>query len=259
MLRELKVINKDIDIFERLSDVLLDSVFMGRRPTGNYYSIFMRFQGGRLSNGRISQPQYAPSARDEDRRIVAEDLSAFQKFSAIDYDPKASFWARIYGVKPSQQEFARLKRRVAKDTQHPAQLLDMWKTGVLPEFQGAFPVARINWFAVYHTCVTVLERFTTHARKTGLKKLGGDPEHWEEKAVTGVQVVLMLLSCVSDGEGNKAFLRMLKGVEGKEVLDAEQQARDTLPPLVGEPLIVARKALVEVVEGKTIQDFLWDL
>ena len=133
MLRELKIIKKDIEIFEKLSEVL-DAVFMGRRPTRNYYSIFMRFQGGRLSKGRISEPEFAPSARDDDRRIVAEDLSAFHKFSMIDYDPKASFWARIYGVKPSDKEFARLKRRVAKDTQHPAQILDMWNSAVLPEF-----------------------------------------------------------------------------------------------------------------------------
>lgn len=77
MIRELKIIKKNIDIFERLSEVLLDAVFIRRRSTRNCYSIFMRFHGGRLSNGRISEPKYAPSARDDDKRILAEDLSVF--------------------------------------------------------------------------------------------------------------------------------------------------------------------------------------
>ena len=111
--------------------------------------------------------------------------------------------------------------------------------------------ARINWFAVYHTCVTVLEHFTTHARETGLQTPGRDPEHVEDKAVTGVQVVQMLLRCVSNGEGDKAFMRMLRELEGKVAVVQQAQGM--------EPLIVARKALKEAVKWKTVSDFLWDL
>lgn len=70
---------------------------------------------------------------------------------------------RDYLVDHSQITEKDYREADAKFNDEPsiAKFIERCQDAVLKEFQGDFPVARINYFAVYSLCVEILQRMTT--------------------------------------------------------------------------------------------------
>ncbi|KAF4304050.1 putative amidohydrolase 3 protein [Botryosphaeria dothidea] len=170
-------------LLDALSDLFIDAVFMGRLPTSNYQSIWLRFLGGgvekknlRGKDGKkfaITLPK-RPKDSDFQKRIEAFNHSLFHDLYASDWRGNPGFWAQIFSNKTrktaSKQEMIDMDAKLHKNPW--GQALEKMSAVVVSEFNTSFPIARVNFFAVYMICVDMLTEIARRAVENPPKELG---------------------------------------------------------------------------------------
>ncbi|KAI9705500.1 MAG: hypothetical protein M1836_006255 [Candelina mexicana] len=172
-----------VPLFEGLSKVFLDVIFLGECPSRNFASCLMRFMGGRIrfSNahpGRTYSAQHScgwdmemPRApifegkglRKEisDERFKYDKFSLFYQIKEAGYTLNDGLWAQVFGgrkgKKASRREKFEARRKLERVTtsHHPLHYVEQ---AVLKDFEGDFPVAKINLYEVYLACANIVSR-----------------------------------------------------------------------------------------------------
>lgn len=241
-------------LLDALSDMFLEPVFLGRLPTSNFDSIWLRFLGGGIEKKTIrgkdgkkftmtlpKQPKDPNNAADFQKRIDAFNLSLFHNLYDSDWMGRPSFWAQVFTNKEkktaSKQEMSRWD---AKLHQKPfGHALGMMSSVVASEFNGSFPIARVNFFAVYMICVDTLTEVAKRAVENPPEELewareaGLDDTNVDAAAGFGfLAVLLMNVDALAD-KGLKASLLNHSGLR------------------------IVQEAIDHIWGEKKLEDFLW--
>ncbi len=172
-----------VPLFEELSRIFLDVIFLGERPSRNFASCLVRFMGGRIRfnnahSRRNHSTQHSCSwdmeiprvavvqgkgMRKEisDERFKYDKFSLFHQIKEANYALDEGLWAQILGgkqgKKASRREKLEVRQRLERATasHHPLRQVEQ---EVFKDFKGEFPVAKINLFEVYLACTNIVSR-----------------------------------------------------------------------------------------------------
>ncbi|KAI9724024.1 MAG: hypothetical protein M1812_000742 [Candelaria pacifica] len=172
-----------VQLFEGLSEMFLDVIFLGERPSRNFASCLMRFMGGRIRfnnahSRRTHSSQHsctwdmemprAPNFQGKglrkelsDERFKYEKFSLFHQIKGANYTLDDELWAQVFGAKrgkkASRKEKLEVRKKLDRATtaDHP---LHQVEQEILKDFEGDFPVAKINLFEVYLACANIVSR-----------------------------------------------------------------------------------------------------
>ena len=181
-------------LFDSLIDSSLSSiVFPGGLPCRNFKACYTRSIGGRLrfdshkykgchKSGTHSMaiPAHAAKATAElsiqkcepsaDHRFDIEKISLVHYIKHHSYHPTKANWKRVYDLGNTEQQ-CQLDLKISKgdgkgvcshhsgSNDHslcPAHRLQHLQKALYIEFTGNFPIAKINFFAIYLICVRVI-------------------------------------------------------------------------------------------------------
>ena len=195
-----------IPLLESVCCTLGDIIFPGGRPSRNFKNCYLRYMGGRLRfNGQRSShrsgchsmaiPAHTAKAtagfgsRGEvkDPRFDCHKVSFFHSIKAKNYQLDDAAWKYAHNVGNSQNQPCSSTRKAWRPCSHQAQSEDKYshwspqdrfgclRRAVLSEFQGLFPVARIDLCKVYlalvHTVDLISDRFHGDGARPGQKCL----------------------------------------------------------------------------------------
>ena len=299
-----KVLKRPIPIMEKPCSMLLNAVFMGRRPTSNFRSSLFRFLGAKVEKVRghrgrenmpprpdfhadigkshvIGDPKHLPQAWGKDRRIKPEDLSKVYNMHSRDFHMYAGWpkdreavgavfgrkskkakrsinnepGKRIWGPnddRPSDHDFdeedwtmhagRNMMRLVNDNLRDEINILD----------DDAFPLTRVNAFAVYVLLHDILRRVAQKAEQDFAST--NDQAKFEmlrqatfprAAGVAGAMISTMM--DFVDGEG-KSEVKM-KGRDGRKMIFFTDSSV---------MLNWVAEALVEATEGKDLPEhYMW--
>ena len=274
MLQQLEIGCPQILILEQLRNIFKPVVFACKKETkrdfGNIFELFRggaKFyrkelpqgqfqilgQGGRpwehrhaLSKGsKISLDKLAPSAHHE----------SFNRM----YNLSEPFWIGVTGD-------PKIKRRCNMEKTHedlfarypPSELLSRTREFIRPEYEGTFPLARVNCFAVLRLSQEILLAIVARFKDLGLAAwppemhdlMAPDFSHVPspdiQHAIKGVSTVMRLVDGTTLGLDRHGSSR--GKVNSKHWRDYVRK----LPPVV-----LLRETIVKVCEGTNLEDFLW--
>ena len=175
-----------IPLLEQLRDTFSDTLFPGGRPSRNFRACCLRYMGGRLKfkpdasdhksgSHHMAIPGHAAKAnagfglRKEanDSRFAYCKISFFYHVKEKDYLVDEGFWSR----KPPH---SCVLRRDDEGRAHTHNLpeqdltsLSHLQKAVLTDFAGPFPIARINLFQVYMSCVQIISIISGRTHDSG--------------------------------------------------------------------------------------------
>jgi hypothetical protein len=174
-------------LLEELCNTFKDILFPGGLPERNFKASFIRYKGGRLHFGPHSSdhksgnhhmvvPAHTAKATAgfgshkevKDPRFEYRKVSLFHHIKERGYHLDDDLWTRVYDLadaeesEPLKEQPKRRKgsHRRRSSSDHTAvsmqDRLAQLEKAMLREFTGPFPVAKINLFEVYLTCVRIV-------------------------------------------------------------------------------------------------------
>ena len=231
MLRQYDAIDEETIVLEKLCTVVTQGVFSGSRPDCNFFARYAAFMGGRLSfdrskrhkpnpngeicpccgdrakpsngadrNWRITMPKHCT------KQLISHHISAFDGLHCCRFQHGCHCWPHVWhGLEKGKNVTAKQISQARDELSvHPcASILDHLEGVVGAEFEGDFPVAKINWLEVYITCTEISANVS---RAVHFDSEGPTPifaynhEHW---SVLGLSFVDGLLP-LADNFPNKA-------------------------------------------------------
>ncbi|KAL8794107.1 MAG: hypothetical protein Q9195_003292 [Heterodermia aff. obscurata] len=268
-LKQLDHIEAEPVLLERLCDLMGQQVFGSvSGPRTDFFRVWARYAGGEreydplLHSTSNFYESYSPQEdilpfkpRDrlwrvathkfkEDKRISLSNLSYFYALESTRYDLNGvegvTTLARMLhgkekGGDATDEETAKV--RDVLSNQFLALTLENMQPSIVSELEGEFPIAKINWFAVYMTCTGILELIGKyfHASATDQEQKSRMEKDFH---VTGVRWIEMFLTTADQGTRHR---RARKAWEKKEEAHINAAAA------------IIRNALVE----KKTADFVW--
>lgn len=184
VLRELNSFTS-IPLLEQLRNTFNGVLFPGGRPSRNFKACCVRYMGGRLKfkpdasdhksgSHHMVVPAHTAKAtagfglRKEanDTRFAYCKVSLFYHIKEKGYHVNESLWSRIhapvdhdtcaFGKLPKRHTCAHnLPKQTTTSSNCTHQLSDLQRA-VLDDFSGTFPIARVNFFQVYMSCVQII-------------------------------------------------------------------------------------------------------
>ena len=197
VLRELTSF-QSIPLLEQLRDTFNNVLFPGGRPDRNFKACCVRYMGGRLKfnsdasdhksgSHHMAIPAHTAKAnagfglRKElnDTRFAYCKISLFYHIKEKGYHINESLWSRAYPVvhhktcaSGKDQKGHTCTHNLPEQynssfsyPHHPPQL----HKAVLTDFAGPFPIARVNFFQIYLSCVQIISIISdkTHNKDRG--------------------------------------------------------------------------------------------
>ena len=179
VLRELNGF-QSIPLLEQLRDTFNHILFPGGRPVRNFKACCLRYMGGRLKfrpdasdhksgSHHMAIPAHAAKAsagfglRKEanDSRFAYCKISMFYHIKEKGYHVNENLWDRIQAlahahVSGKHQKGDGCTHDHPKREEPCTHQLSHLQKAVLIDFAGAFPIARVNFFQVYISCVQII-------------------------------------------------------------------------------------------------------
>lgn len=174
---------RSIPLLEQIRDTFNDVLFPGGRPSRNFKSCCVRYMGGRLKfkpdssdhksgSHHMVVPAHTAKAtagfglRKEanDMRFAYCKISLFYHIKEKGYHVNEGLWSRSHAL-ADPHAFGKDRKRHTCSHNHskqestsntcPHQFSHLQKA-VLHDFAGPFPVARVNFFKVYMSCLPII-------------------------------------------------------------------------------------------------------
>ncbi|KAF2864957.1 hypothetical protein BDV95DRAFT_587908 [Massariosphaeria phaeospora] len=254
MIRQVGVDCAEVPVLEHLSDLFAKEVFQGpnNRPTRNFLDRWHLFQGG----SPHSCPEHGmyvdqPSMRNFSRafsskgRFDSVDSSLFVNQVDFEFEGSQQLWALLASDGQTKYYNRKFPSHNTKDrvlNQHSlSELILKVKDLVEPEFKGVLPLAKLNCFKVFITCLDVWKGITRRYCAPG-----------------GVPAELEYLSFLhTNHDGHAASGMNLHQLTAEDVDNRMRNKKKaaSLPNHSG--LIMMRDVILSVFKGKTVEDFLW--
>ena len=242
---------RSIHLLEHLRNTFSDVLFPGGRPSRNFKACYVRYTGGRLKfrsdasdhksgSHHMAVPAHTAKAtaglglrkEPNDTRFAYRKISLFYDIKERDYHVNESLWGRTNAlagpcvfVKDHERHTCGhndLRQKTASAS-CPHQLLHLQKA-VLTEFGGPFPIARVNFFQVYLSCVQIISIIS-------------DQTHDGEDR--GRNCLCFLETILQAADRYKANEHKLQPFGCNELVDT------------------CKIAMSAVLEGRSMDDFLW--
>jgi len=213
-LLQLRVVDEETVLLEKLCNILESTVFHGSRPKSNFFSQYALFSGGRLEFDRSKKRTHEPKdgyqsshpntrwrigmTKSSTKALNYHSTSILAALWSCSFRFSCYSWAYVwYGTdkskNASQKELESATTAVAV---HPfVCALDHLESRVGPECIGDFPQAKINWLEVYITCTEILANISRAAENDLDHPCPGAPdndERWTEDGEWFVQQFLQM-------------------------------------------------------------------
>ncbi|KAF2815766.1 uncharacterized protein BDZ99DRAFT_121971 [Mytilinidion resinicola] len=171
-------------------------------------------------------------------RIKAHKMSLFCALCSTGWSGDGKFWNQIFTNRkekttPKSRQSAAFEKRIKE--QPFAESLNKIKDVVQSEFIGSFPIAKLNFFALYAFCTEVLIEVSRKFTAPGAMPVSMIPYNLE--LAVDCAAGFSFVACSFDVI--QIFLDRNQSVAGHRAL------------------LLMKKALITVSEGKTASDFLW--
>lgn len=174
---------RSIPLLEQLRDTFNDVLFPGGQPSRNFKACCVRYMGGRLKfradasdhksgSFHMAVPAHTAKAtagfglRKEanDTRFAYCKISLFYHVKEKGYHINESIWNRTRAIANHDTHATGKDRKdhicahhlPKQDTTSCPHHLSHLQKAVLSEFTGPFPLARVNFFKVYLSCVQII-------------------------------------------------------------------------------------------------------
>ena len=245
-----------IPLLEELCNTFNDILFPGGRPRRNFRGCCVRFMGGRLrfnphasdhrsGSHQMAIPAHAAKAaagfglRKEanDSRFDYPKVSLFYHIKQKDYHLDEALWDRVYDMTDISEGRKSAKGRKRHSCCHhrtcsdlddasssPQQRLLHLQQAVMNDFSGTFPIAKINFFEVYLSCIRIIS-------------IVSDNAHGEEGK--GQYCLCFLDAMLSAADRYKDNEHKLQPFGSKDLVQTCKDAMNT------------------VVGGRSLEDYLW--
>lgn len=194
---------QSIPLLDQLCDTFSDILFPGGRPKRSFKACCFRYMGGRLrfnphaSGHRSGSHQMCIPARTakatagfglqkeaNDARFEYRKISLLHHVKERGYHLEPALWKRVDNLAnpptPEEQTSSRKgpKRRSCSHPPHahapstssttpPPHQLHTLHTALQTEFTGPFPTARINFFAIYLSCIRIVSLISDRVHQQG--------------------------------------------------------------------------------------------
>lgn len=161
-LRQFDLINEESVLLENLCDVVGHCIFRGPRPTLNFWNHYAAFQGIARDFDKESRTYSVGVSKTKKKRLFPHGLSIMSGLNDCSFNPCCHRWDPVWWGSDKHRQVTKAVQRTAdKISAHPLVCaLEPLESNIRPEWEGMFPVARINWFEVYMACTGILEKMT---------------------------------------------------------------------------------------------------
>jgi hypothetical protein len=260
MLQQVPAEYAEILILEHLKALFRSKVFAcNQDPRRCFGNMFDLFRGG-VKTCKDPETGIRMIGRDQ-RRKPGREKEEGSKFSPTRMSLAAheSFF-RNYEFRPEfMHRLAvdpKVRRRHVKlfHSYSPSELVHRAQEILRTEYDGTFPMARLNCFAVLRLCQDVLLGIV--ARLKTLGTAAWPPEVYEcglwaidEVNIQNAIWCVCLTMGLVDGEWDGGYQ------ENKFSSKNHKQIKDYMQRLT--PVVIMRDVIAEVCEGKNVEDFLW--
>lgn len=160
-LRQYDLIDEERILLEHLYDVMGHNIFRGPRPTHKFYSHYAAFQAMTLKFNHKSRTFSFGESNIHQRQFDSHSLSVMTGLNECRCQPYCNRWGTVWrGIdKRSRVTNEGIFKFVDQIASHPLVcVLEPLESVVRSEWEGKFPVARINWFEVFTACTDILEK-----------------------------------------------------------------------------------------------------
>ena len=230
LLRQLNLIGEEPVLLEYLCHATGATVFRGSRPTMDFYSQYAAFQRMTLEYNKKKRSFEFGDPKSHKRRINPDSVSVMTGLNDTGFGHACRLWVSVWRGK---HNVGRLTNKEILDTfnqidAHPLVCtLEPLESIVRSEWEGKFPVPRINWFEVFTCCTEVLRKISDVEC--------GDPRD---------------LECFRDSWNRDASFHYGKVEVEALIKHAQELDRDEFLLEWAEQLRTARNAIRETFKGK---------
>ncbi|KAF2101264.1 hypothetical protein NA57DRAFT_72706 [Rhizodiscina lignyota] len=241
-----------IPLLEALCELYEDVLFMGKRSNNNVFSCWQRWAGGKVvrpphrSKTELNQvattdkkwhlcsiPDPSGGGNRWSRSFDPQRISLFSTLAARSaLDDEVVAWIYLPPEKRHRYQDKDIFRAKELFKQEPllAHYVERVQAALLEEYQGSFPVARINYIAIYEACVQTMRRISDANHDEKLEYICKCPA---EACLRECDIFL-----------KRRFMNSSR--RGVEIKD--KKACDSFI-----------EHLIEGFGGHSIEDFLWDV
>ena len=163
-LRQYNLIEEENVLLEHLCDVLGHNIFRGPRPTLNFFSQYAAFQAMTYNFDHKSRTFAFGESKIHRRQFNSHSLSVMTGLNECGCQPFCNRWGPVWrGIdKRSRLTNEGVDKTADEIASHPLVcVLEPLESIVRSEWEGNFPVAKINWFEVFTACTEILEKISS--------------------------------------------------------------------------------------------------
>ncbi|ERF77085.1 hypothetical protein EPUS_06303 [Endocarpon pusillum Z07020] len=251
-----------IPLLEKLCDTFSDILFPGGRPRRSFKACCFRYMGGRLrfdphashhrsGSHKVCIPPRAAKAtagfplqkEANDARFEYRKISLLHYIKERGYHLDHSLWDRVYAITNTKKDAPSSGKGTkrhhhqcshSEEHAHPKHdssqphRLDSLHDALLPEFTGPFPIAKVNFFAVYLSCIRIVSLISDRTHQAG-----------EPKAPTGQNCLCFLDAMLDAADRYKENEHKMQLFGCRELVK------------------ICGESMLEVLGGKDVEEFLW--
>ncbi|WYZ43605.1 hypothetical protein EsH8_VII_000041 [Colletotrichum jinshuiense] len=162
-----------IPVFDELCQLFIESVFRGSLPNRNFCSVYRRVvYRSKIDKGSDSYGKMGVSSLTAGLTQVPQDLEVdcwLVDHHFSNHDGDVWFQGAVHGIstKSGSEEQVRRKVKEAQAKLSPSEYMEKSKARVLLELEGPYPIARLNFFAVFMLCSKFLDNLGNIGRRYG--------------------------------------------------------------------------------------------
>lgn len=163
-LRQYDLVREESILLEHLCDVMGHTTFRGPRPTHNFFSKYAAFQAMTYKFNHKSRKFGFEESKTYIRQFGPKNLSVMTGLNDCGCRALCHRWGLVWrGIdRRSRATNHGIKRTAEQIASHPLVcVLEPLESIVRSEWEGNFPVARINWFEVFSACTEILEKISS--------------------------------------------------------------------------------------------------
>ena len=163
-LRQYDLVEEESILLEHLCNVMGHTIFRGPRPTNNFFSKYAAFQAMTYKFDHKSRKFAFGESKTCIRQFGPHNLSVMTGLNDCGCRAFCHRWTLVWlgtdrRSRATNDGIMRIAEQIAS---HPLIcLLEPLESIVRSEWEGNFPVARINWFEVFSACTEFLEKISS--------------------------------------------------------------------------------------------------
>ena len=163
-LRQYGFVKEENIMLEHLCEVMGHTIFRGPRPTHNFFSQYAAFQAMTYKFDHKSRKFAFGESKTCIRQFDPHNLSVMTGLNECGCRAFCYRWGLVWrGIdRRNRATIDGIKRVAQQIASHPLVcVLEPLESIVRSEWEGNFPVARINWFEVFSACTEILEKISS--------------------------------------------------------------------------------------------------